>query len=73
MAERPDLCPRCGASTTAHTGTYCQECGEPLTKDEKPLPRRATFCARCGAAPKEHPRPDCPEFKERLSPAPGTG
>lgn len=29
---RPDLCPNCGASTTAHTGTYCHECGEPFAE-----------------------------------------
>jgi hypothetical protein len=30
---RPDLCPNCGASTTAHTGSYCHECGEPLVAE----------------------------------------
>lgn len=28
--SRPDACPRCGRSCTAHTGSYCHECGEPL-------------------------------------------
>lgn len=28
--SRPTHCPHCGASTTAHTGPYCQECGESL-------------------------------------------
>lgn len=35
MMSRPDLCPNCGASTTAHTGSYCQECGEPLVQRPK--------------------------------------
>jgi len=33
MPTRPDLCPNCGASTTAHTGTYCHECGERLVPE----------------------------------------
>jgi predicted amidophosphoribosyltransferase len=27
---RPRNCPNCGRSCSQHTGTYCQECGEPL-------------------------------------------
>lgn len=30
MTARPDRCPNCGHSATAHTGVYCQKCGEPL-------------------------------------------
>lgn len=30
MTPRPDRCPGCGRSCTAHTGVYCQVCGEPL-------------------------------------------
>lgn len=29
---RPDMCPHCGHSVTAHTGQYCGACGEPLFK-----------------------------------------
>lgn len=32
---RPDKCPNCGASVTAHTGTYCHACGEGLGKEEE--------------------------------------
>ena len=35
---RPDHCPNCGSGAiTAHTGSYCEECGEPLRAE----PRRA--------------------------------
>lgn len=32
---RPDKCPNCGASVTAHTGTYCHACGEGLGKEDE--------------------------------------
>lgn len=32
---RPDHCPNCGnGDVSRHTGSYCEECGEPLTKAE---------------------------------------
>jgi predicted amidophosphoribosyltransferase len=54
---RPDACPNCGSSTTAHTGAYCHECGEPLT------PRSyAGRCNACGDEWRERTRPAiCPE------------
>jgi hypothetical protein len=33
--ERPDRCPNCGSDEiTKHTGSYCQDCGEPLYPDK---------------------------------------
>lgn len=40
MMTRPTSCPNCGASTTAHTGPYCHECGENLTSKPVPIGRR---------------------------------
>lgn len=39
MSRRPDTCPDCGASATAHTGPYCHECGADLVP---PTPRTET-------------------------------
>lgn len=33
--KRPTHCPNCMRSCTAHTGTYCQECGEPLVQEPR--------------------------------------
>lgn len=35
---RPTACPNCGAPCTSHTGSYCQECGEPLVPAPRPTP-----------------------------------
>jgi hypothetical protein len=46
--SRPDSCPHCGSrGIRAHTGTYCQECGEPLTPPPSPhheLPAHGPGC-----------------------------
>lgn len=49
MARRPDSCPHCGASTSAHTGSYCQVCGEPLMPPASEFrgPNGQRVCAHC--------------------------
>jgi hypothetical protein len=38
--SRPDSCPNCGSrGIRAHTGGYCQDCGEPLTTPTTPARR----------------------------------
>lgn len=31
--SRPTHCPRCNRSCRHHTGSYCEDCGEPLFRD----------------------------------------
>ena len=57
LIARPTHCPDCGASTTAHTGSYCHECGTDLrparpssdTRDREAPGPCAEGCPACAS------------------------
>jgi ribosomal protein L37E len=38
--QRLCVCPRCGLSSTSYSGSYCQQCGEPLLEAVRRNTRR---------------------------------